>query len=595
MNLWQDLQFALRALGRERGFAVVTASTLAVGIGLNATVFTLVNAVLIRDLPFARPDRVVYVGTHDLSSNRDRGVSYAEFKDLRESAARSLPVMAAYSEQTMNVSDAVGAPERFAGSYVSAAGFRLVGVTPVLGRDFQEQDDRPGVAATVILSHDLWTGRFNGDPGIIGAIIRVNGVPSTVIGVMPREFRFPLVADLWQPLSLMPGLLTQARDARLFGVVARLADTVGLTQAQADVARVTDRLAKEFPDTSSNIRPRVIPFRDRYIAPQLRLIFLGLLGAVGFVLLIACANIANLMLARASRRFREVAIRTAIGATRWKVIRQVLLESVLMSAMGGAAGLWLAALGVRGFAVAVENTGRPYWIEFTIDWTVFAYFTVVCVATGIIFGLAPALQISRANANDILKEGGRAGSAGHRASRWTSGLVVAELALTLVLLSGAGLMMNSFVALYRLDLGIDTSEILSARLELPSQTYSSAEGRLAFFERLRERLAAAPVLVTSTMATAPPAGGGEVQDLLIGDAERPDEPPPTISTVAVGDEYFDAMQLPIVRGRPLTAVDGTAGHPNIVINQRLAAVHFPDQDAIGRRVRLRSENNRSAP
>ena len=401
----------------------------------------------------------------------------------------------------------------------------MLGIAPFLGRDFEATDDRSGTTATVILSHGLWTVRFHGDRTIVGRVIRVNGVPSTIIGVMPPQFQFPLVAELWQPLAAMPGLLEQRRDARWLGVAARLSDGVTLEQAQADVARLSGAWAKAFPDTTTDFRMQVIPFRDRYIGPQLRVVFLAMLGAVCFVLLIACANVASLLIARGSQRLREVAIRMAIGASRRRIVQQLLVESVLLAVIAGAVGLWLAVLGVRLFSAAVEQTGKPYWLEFTADWTVVAYVTIVCVGTGVLFGMVPALQVSNTNANEILKEGGRSGFGGRRTLRWTNAMVVAELALTLVLLSGAGYMMRSFLNLYQLDLGIETAQLLTAKLELPAATYPQTDRRMTFFDQLHEQVKGLPEVSDVTIASAMPAGGGSLWQLTTGDPAASRNPP----------------------------------------------------------------------
>jgi len=594
MNLWQDLRFAVRMLIKDRWFTLVTMITLAVGIGLNATVFALVSAVLIRDLPFANPDRVVSVGTRDLRNNRDRGISYSEFDAMRHPSVLTLQSAAAYAESTMNVSDGSSAADRYVGCYLGAPAFRTLGIAPILGRDFEPADDQPGATATVILSHGLWTRRFGSDPAVLSRVIRVNGVPSTVIGVMPPKFQFPLVAELWRPLTAMPGLLDQHRDARTLGVAARLADGVTVEQAQADLVRLSEVWTKEKPQTTADHQMRVIPFGDRYIVPQLRIVFLALLGAVGFVLLVACANVASLLVARGSQRLREVAIRTAMGASRRRIIRQLLVESLLLSGVAGALGLWLSVVGVRLFAATVEQTDKPFWLDFMIDWTAVAYLTVVCVGTGIVFGVVPALQVSSTNANDILKEGGRSGSVGGRASHWTNAMVVAELALTLALLSGAGYMMRSFLNLYQRDVGVDTAQLLTVRLELPVATYPDPEQRAAFFNQLHERLSSEPVVSAAAIATAAPAGGGSLRQFTTGDPAATLSAP-TVTTVVTGEDYFESLRLQIARGRALNDTDGTPGRLNVVINQRLASMYFAGVDPVGRTIRLRDDTDRTGP
>jgi putative ABC transport system permease protein len=585
MSWLQDLRFAVRLLVKDRWFTAVAVIALALGIGVNATVFTFVNAVLIRGLPFDDPDRILVVGTRD-ARNRDRGSSYQDFEDWR-AATRTFAGLAAYSGQTLNVSDEGRAPERFQGPYLSANAFKLIGQQPLVGRDFRPEDDRPGAAAVVILGNGVWKNRYGSDPSVIGRVIKVNDVPSTVIGVMPEGFKFPSNADLWQPLVQMPRLTEQKRDARNMEVFGRLADTVTLPQAQSEMDTITAKLARDFPETNKDIKARVMTFNDRANGGPIKLIFLSLMGAVAFVLLIACANVANLLLARSASRAREMSVRVALGATRWRIVRQLLVESVLLSIISGLLGLGLASVGVRLFDAATQGVGKPYWIQFTMDAKVFAFFAVVCLGTGIVFGLAPALHISKTDLNEVLKEGGRSGSSGLRARRWTSVLIVAELALTLVLLAGAGLMMRSFLTLYRLDVGVETAHLLTMRLALPNQKYPTPEQRRVFYERLEQRLAGIGGIQAGTIATNIPLGGGSPRLLAIdGHEPAAGEQAQTVTQVTIGTRYFETMGLSLLRGRRFDDLDGTAGYDTAIVNQRFVATHFGREDPIGRRIKL---------
>jgi putative ABC transport system permease protein len=462
MNLWQDIRFAARLLIKDKWFTIVAVIALALGIGANATVFTFVNAVLIRGLPFNDPDRIMSITLRD-GKDQDRGVSYLDFQDWRR-GTRVFEGLAAFNGTTMNVSDEGRAPERFTGPYISANAFALIGQMPILGRDFRPEDDAPGAAPVVILGNGVWKSRYGSDPAIVGRTIKVNEIPSTVIGVMPEGFKFPLDADLYQPLGVMPRLLQQKRDVRSLDVFAKLAPGVTVQQAQSDLQTLAAAMARDYPTTNKDLTPRVMTFNERYNGGPIKLIFLSLMGAVGFVLLIACANVANLLLARSTARAREIAVRVSLGATRGRIVRQLLVESLLLSIVGGALGLALAQVGVRLFDAATQDVGKPYWIRFTMDGSVVAFFSVVCIATSVVFGLAPALHASKADLNDALKEGGRGTAGGVRARRWTSALIVVELALTLVLLAGAGLMVRSFLTLYRMDFGIETAHLLTMRL-----------------------------------------------------------------------------------------------------------------------------------
>ena len=328
------------------------------------------------------------------------------------------------------------------------------------------------------------------------------------------------------------------------------------------------------------------------IGSQIRVLFWSLMGAVAFVLLIACANVANLLLARASDRSREMAVRISIGATRWRLVRQLLVESVLLAFVSGVAGLGLAYAGIRWFDANLQDVGRPYWMVFTMDATVVAFFAAVCLATGIVFGLAPALYVSRTSVSEVMKDGGRSGSSGMRARRWTAGLIVAELTLTLVLLSGAGLMIRSFLNLYRMDIGIDTSRLVTMQLIFPVRTYASLEARALFLQRLDERLNGISAIAAASSANRVPLGSASLRRLEIdGRPEMTGAQRPLVGFVAIGSRYFDAVGVRMLRGRALTATDGEPGREAMIINQRLADMHFRGEDPIGKRIRLINDGN----
>ena len=593
MSFLQDLRFAIRLLVKDRWFSAIAVIALALGIGVNSTVFTFVNAVLIRGLPFDEPDRIMSVGTRD-ARHRDRGLSYLEFEDYR-TGSRAFSGLAGYSGQTMNVSDEGRAPERFAGPYISANAFSLIGETPIMGRDFRPEDDRPGAAPVVLLGNGIWKNRYGSDPSVIGRTIKVNELPATIVGVMPEGFKFPTGADLWVPLVHLTGLQEQKRDARNIEVFGRLASGVTAAQARADLESIASRLAHDFPATNTDIAPTVMTFNERYNGGEIKLLFLSLMGAVGFVLLIACANVANLLLARSANRSREISVRVSLGATRLRIVRQLLVESVLLAVVGGALGLGLSVIGIRLFDAAVADVGKPYWIKFTFDARVFGFLAAICLGTGVIFGLAPALHVSKTDINEVLKEGGRSGS-GLRARRWTSVLIVVELALTLVLLSGAGFMMQSLLVLYQRDSGVETAHVLTMQLQLPNRKYATPEQRRGFYKRLDERLAALGNVQAATVTTNAPMGGGSLQQLVVEGREPvAGEQPQTVTQVMVGSRYFETIGVGLARGRAFSELDGTAGHETAIVNQRFAAMHFPGEDPIGRRIRLTTEATHLAP
>jgi putative ABC transport system permease protein len=584
MGLWQDLQFAVRLLVKDKWFTLVATLALALGIGVNATVFTFVNAVLIRGLPFDEPERIMAIGSADPVRNRlEMGVSYLDFLDWAEGAT-SFSGLAAHTGATMNVSDEGRAPERYAGSSVSANMFSLLGQAPMLGRNFLPEDDRRGAPAVVMLGSSIFKNRYAGDPSIIGRTIRVNEVPSVVIGVMPEGFRFPSNADLWRPLGSIADLDEQKRNARGFQLVGRLAPGATRERAQAELDAVAARLASEFPDTNTDIHARVQPYHERVNGGPIRAVFLSLMGAVVFVLLIACANVANLLLARAGTRAREIAVRVSIGASRTRVVRQLLVESLIVALIAGVLGLALSVVGIRIFDAATL-TQRPYWIEFTIDTSVMAFLAAICLGTAIAFGLAPALHIARTDVNEVLKEGGRSGSAGNRVRRWTSVLVIGELALTLALLAGAGFMMRNFLTLYRLDIGVDTSRLLTMSLVLPDAKYPALDQRLAFYQQVQDRLGRRFEAV-SVATNAPMQGGMARRFEIVGQPTAPDQELPTVTFIAVDPRYFQTLGVGLIRGRGFTAADGNAGQEHAIINTRLAQMYFANEDPLGRQIVL---------
>ena len=333
------------------------------------------------------------------------------------------------------------------------------------------EDDRPGAAPVALIGHSVFVNRYGSNPSVIGRSVRINDVPTTIIGVMPEGFKFPFNTDVWLPLGTVQGLDQQRRNARNWQVFGHLAPGVTREQAQSELINISRKLEAENPDTNKDIQARVQTYHEAQNPVQIRTVFLSLMGAVAFVLLIACANVANLLLSRSTNRAREISVRISLGASRWRIIRQLLIESVILAVISGLAGLGIAAIGIEWFDRATVDAGRPYWIQFNMDLTVLSFFAFVCLGTGILFGLAPALHVSKTDVNDVLKEGGRTGSAGVRARRWTGVLMVAELTLTVVLLAGAGFMIRNFLTMYRLDLGIDTSQLLTMNLALPERKY----------------------------------------------------------------------------------------------------------------------------
>jgi putative ABC transport system permease protein len=587
MTLLQDLRFAVRLLVKSRSFTLVAAFALALGIAANNAVFTFVNAILLRGVPFENPEQIVSLGTRDVR-NRNLGVSFLDFQDWR-AASRSFSDMSLFGQPPLNVSDEGRAPERYAGAIMSAGTFRLVGEKPILGRVFTDDEDRLGAAPTVVLGYGIWQSRYGGEASVIGRTIKVSDMHATVIGIMPKGMQFPPNTDLWLPLSQATIVRGQSRQLRLYQVIARLADGMTLEQAQSELTAIASRLAQDYPATNKDFLPTVIPYNQRVVGSQLRLLFWTLMGAVAFVLLIACANVANLLLARAADRAKEVSIKVSLGASRWRIARQLLIESVLLAGFAGLIALPLSMIGIRLFDAAVEGQGKPYWMVFSLDGRVFVFLFAVCFITGIVFGLAPALYVSRTNVNEVLKEGGRSGMGGVRARRWTSALLVGEIALTLVLLAGAGFMMRSFLSLYGQDLAIDTSRLLTMQLALPDSKYGPTEVRNAFIRRLDERLGGVGAFESATTTSNLPLRGGFGLQLSVAGRPATNDRPPLVGMLSVGYRYFETLGLPILRGRSFNEADSIPGREAAIVNQRFVEMHFAGEDPLGRQIRLTEE------
>jgi predicted permease len=573
----------------------MAAVVLALGIGANNAVFTLVNGVLLRGLPFFESERIMMVLTRD-SRGRDNGVSVLDFDDWQK-AARTFSQLSFVFNGSFNVGEEGRIPENYFGAYVSSNFNRMLGVSPALGRDFTPEEDQPGAQPVVLISGNVFKQRYGSDPSAVGRSIRLNSVNATIIGVMPDGMRFPNDADVWMPYGTLPAAITQAgRQARGYQAIGRLRDGVTIDQARTELAAIGSTLAAEYPTTNKDLAPYPYRFNDRVNGPQIKLLFWTLMGAVGFVLLVACSNVANLLLARAAHRSSEISVRVALGASRWHVVRQLLIEAVLLSCVAGVLGLVLSIAGVRWFDAQTQNVGKPYWMVFEMDWRTTAFFMAVCLLTGIIFGLAPALHVSRTNVAETLKEGGRSGSGGIRARRWTSSLIVAQLALTMVLLAGAGFMMRSFMKMYGMEITIDSSRLLTMQMILSARKYPSLEDRAAFLRRIDERFATVDGIEAASTMSSPPYAGGLVRQLEIdGRATTPGERSPSVTALSIGARYFDALGVRPVQGRVLTDTDQEPGHPSVVVNQRLAAVYFKGESPLGRQIRLTDDAPGAAP
>ena len=587
----QDVRFGLRMMSANPGFTIVTVMTLALGIAANNFVFSIVNAVLLRPLPFERPDRLLSVRTIN-PNNQEQGVSYLDFVDLRE-RVRSFTALAAYrGEAGLNVSEEERAPERVMGSYVSANAFHTLGKAPVLGRDFRHEDDRAGAPGVAIVGHRLWMSRYGGEQSILGRSIRVNGMPTTVIGVMPSAMEFPQSSQIWLPLA--PASAGESRDARRVQVFGRLTDGSGREEARAELDAVAAHLAVDYPKTNEGIRPIVRTLRPG-IGWQWTVIFSAMMGAVGFVLLIACANIANLLLARSARRSYEMSLRMSLGASRGRLVRQLLIETLLLGALAGVLAIALAMAALRSFVLFITQMSPPYWMQFSLDARTFVFFTVISVGTGVLAGLVPAFRASRTEAMHALKANARSATS-ESSRRLTMTLVTAELVLTLILLTGAAAMMRRSLDASRVDAAIDTPELLTMRVQLPARSYPSPEHRVAYVERLDAGLSEIPGIGMFSVTNGLPVSPGGIKRRLHDVQASADVARlPQITTVSIGSRYFDTLRLPLLRGRDFDDRDGLPGHDSVIVNGRFAELYFPAADPIGKHIRLSDTSPNARP
>ena len=591
--LQQDVRFAVRLLGRHRAFTFAAVSTLAIGIGVNTTFFTIVNAICIRGLPIERPQDVLSIRTVS-PRGQLTGVSFADFEDARRSTAQ-FAGLAAYADAPVSVADEGRAADRVTATYISAGAFRLLGRPPTLGREFTAEDDTPGAAAVVLLSDALWRSRYDAELSVLGRTISVNGVAMPVVGIMPEQFRFPVNSDLWLPLAARPALAESPRDRRDLSVAARLTGSAGLNDARSDIDALGRRLAESFPATNRDVRLTATPINDVVNGRITDTVWLAFITAGVIVLLVSCANVANLYLMRSTARTREMAIRTSIGASRRRLVRQLLIECTLLSALGSGLGLALSVLGTRLLAISVPAAAPlPFWIDFAPDLRVLGIVIATAVATVFLCGLVPALQASNVTLPRALRMGAPLGASTVR-TRWlTSGFLAVELGLAFVLVLNVAMAIEGAWDWERRRI-IDPAPLLTAAITLPTESYRTASERSAFYARLEERLRTLPGVRSATVASRLPLLGGVNRDLSIEGREAPPgAKPATVNLIAAGDEYFDTVGLAALNGRLFSERDGLPGNENVLVNQRFVDFHFPGSTGIGQRLQL-SETGAKTP
>jgi putative ABC transport system permease protein len=582
----KDLRFALRTMLKHPAFSAIAIVTLALGIGCSTAIFTVVDAALLRGLPYKSPDGLYHLW--EQTPKREfpkREFSYPDYQDYQQNNV--FEGIAAYSGSGAILS-ASGESESVAAPIVSANFFSVLGVDPILGRTFQPGEDSPGGPNLVVLTYGFWQRKFGGDPGVIGRALTINGQSFTVIGVLPQSFQYALKSnDIWLPYQPTQQTLS-TRSGHSTNLIARLKPGVSETQAQSELSIIASRIEKEHNQSHAGTSVRLVPLKEEIVGKVKPTLFV-LLAAVGLVLLIACANVARLLLTRSLSRQKEVAIRSALGASRWRVVRQLLTESVLLSLIGGVLGLAIAYWGVPAIVRVLppaQQLVMPFLKTLHFDATVLAFSFGLSLLTGIVFGLVPALQSSRLDLGEVLKEGGRQSSAGV-GHRLRSAMVVTEIALAVVLLVGAGLLMKSLYRLLQTNVGFQTENLLAVGYVLPSAKYQQINQVVAFNDQVQERVRTVPGVVSAGIVDVLPLTGGNTTRFSIdGDPL----PPPGQDTEAnirrVSDTYFQTLGVPLLTGRMFEPRDGNPNSPGVVIiNKSMADRMFAGREPVGMRLR----------
>ncbi|HXG67845.1 MAG TPA: ABC transporter permease [Blastocatellia bacterium] len=581
-TLTQDIRYGFRMLLKSPGFTLVAVIALALGIGVNTAIFSVVNTVLLRPLPYREPDRLLALQEQHAVKHSEMPVSPGNFVEW-EKQNTTFEKLAAY-RTTSHILTGIGEPQRLRGARVSAGTFTMLGINPLQGRDFMDEEDLPGKGNVALISHGLWQRLFGGNPNIMGQALTLDGNSFTVIGVMPQTLKFPdAETEIWVPTAFSEQE-RQARGAKMLSVIGRLKPGVTRGQAQAEMEAITARLAEQYPE-NSNFGAKITPLLE-YAVGDLRPTLLVLLGAVLFVLLIACANVANLMLARAATRQKEIAIRTALGAGRGQIVRQLLTESLLLAMIGGGAGVLLAVWGVDAL-LALAPEDLPRINEVAIDGSTLAFTFALTLLTGLGFGLAPALQASKPDLNETLKDAGRGSSGGVHRARVRNALVVAEVALALVLLVGGGLLIRSFIQLQQVKPGFNTENALVVNMSLPQRKYPQGQQAVNFYDQLMRNLSTLPgVQAVGGSGVFPFVNEAVLGFYVQGEPRSAGGDMPTTNYFSVSPDYFRAMGIPLLKGRVFTETDRQDTTPVAVINETFAKRYFPDEDPIGKRIHV---------
>jgi putative ABC transport system permease protein len=578
----QDIRYAFRRLIKSPAFTLVALLTLALGIGANSAIFSVVNAVLLQPLPYRAPEQIV--GIYHLSEGRRTTMSGPNFTDVKK-LNTTLQDAAAYTRSRV-ILTGQGEPVRLDTAEVSASLFDLLGVPAMRGRTFRPDENQKGKTHVAILSHELWQQRFGGDEAVVGRRLTLDGVSYEVVGIMPPKFSFPAARALWTPLEYSEDFTTKQRGAWYLQAVGRTRPGVSVEQARAEIDTIGKQLAKQYPDANEGVDMTVVSLHEAMVG-NVRQAFWVLLGAVGFVLLIACVNVANLLLARAASRESEIAVRTALGANRARLVRQLMTESLILGLAGGALGLLLAVWGVEAL-IALEPQGIPRLNEVRVDPVVIGFTMALSALTGLLFGVFPAFQSTRGGISSTLKEGGRGALTTRGGARMRTTLVVAEVALAVTLLAGAGLLIRSFSKLASVDPGFQVKPALTFELSLPDSRYEERERQVAFFDQLLPRLQAIPGVTSAAGVISLPLSGSSL--VLTFEVEgRPPLPPaqqPAMQVRIATANYFRTIGIPLKRGRTFSEEDRMSTPQVALITEAAAKRYFPGEDPIGKKIKL---------
>ncbi len=580
--LLQDIRYALRNLWHSKGFATVAILCLGFGIGLNATIFSVIDGVLLKPYPYTDPDRILVVGEQNQRTDSQSGLSYLDMRDWKE-ANSVFTTIAALAGRSLTISDRGGEPERYLGAAVSWDLFPLLGTSPILGKGFTVEDDRPGAGPVVLLGHDLWSRRYHGDAQIIGQSILINGKPHVVTGVMPAGFAFPNNQRLWIPLE--PVVAQESRNVRGLFAFARMKPGVTVQRARQDLDAIAGHLAGQYPATNEGWTSDLRALREAFLPDEVPLVLYLMMAGVTLVLFIACSNVANLLLARAAGRRREIAVRTALGAGRGRIVRQLLTESVVLGLISVPLGIVLAAIGTKLIAAGMPPDQVPYYVRWELDWRSVVYTVVVAATTALVFGLFPALQVSGGNLHETLKEGTRGNSVARSYLRST--LVVVQVAFALVSLVGALLFVRTFMNLGGSDLGFDTKPLMSMRFYLAGEVYEPEDARLRRVEDVVRRVEALPGVRAAFASNLVPLsnGGGGGTVVVDGRPAQANERA-GIAFIGVTPHLNSTLGIGTTRGRDFTDAEGWSHTPVAVINQTMAKRFWPAGEPVGGRFRL---------